>query len=379
MAIEVYQAMGSHLQDATEFFANKHSAAIAELFRPAVYVGVVFWWTLMGYQALAGKLQEPFSQALWRAACIAFLAGLAYEPSIYQVQILGMYDELQNELVSTIAGTQTTPYKIADDMLEKTINLGSDTSTTILSLDPETWLSAGVSAWMVWLGGLFITAESAGNIMGAKAALAIVLALGQFAILCAIFPATRKIFDTFIEITTGYVGKIALLAATMGFSLELLAGALNHYNVSQVLYFPLILLINVVVGFKLVREMDGVAAKIFGGITSVVGNPITAAANIATAPASAAARYLRQSATRTNASTGHRETSSRLSHMIRGNTLANPAYRQKVRENMRSGWGAANGGSAREGGASAGPRSGMTAGEKVRAAAARYQERNQKR
>lgn len=379
MTIEVFQAMGSHLQSATEFYANKHSAAIAELFRPAVYGGVAFWWAIMGYQALAGKLQEPLSQAIWRAGCIAFLAALAYEPSIYQVQILGMYDELQSELVSTIAGTQTTPYKIADDMLEKAINLGSDTSTTISSLNPNTWLSAGVSAWIVWIGAGLITVESAGSIMVAKAALAIVLALGQFAILCAIFPATRKIFDTFMEITTGYVGKIALIAAVMGFSMELIAGALSHYDSSQVLYFPLILLINVVVGFKLVREMDGAAAKIFGGLSSVVGNPITAAANVATSPVGAAARALTQSVSRTNAKTGQKEMLPRGEHIARGNTPLNPAYWQRNLQNRRenNNWGLrSGGGSARDGSASSGPKPGMTAGEKVRAAAARYQERN---
>lgn len=381
MAIEVFQAMGSHLQSATEFYANKHSAAIAELFRPAVYAGVVFWWTLMGYQVLAGKLQEPLSQALWRAGSITFLAALAYEPSIYQVQILGMYDELQSELVSTIAGTQTTPYMIADDMLEKAINLGSDTSTTISSLDPGTWLSAGVSAWIVWLGAGFITVESAGSIMVAKAALAIVLALGQFAILCSIFPATRKIFDTFMEITTGYVGKIALIAAVMGFSMELIAGALSQYDSSQVLYFPLILLINVVVGFKLVREIDGVAAKIFGGLTSVAGNPITSAANLATAPVRGTARALMQQVSRTSAKTGQKEMLPRGEHIARGNTPLNPAYWMRNLQNQRENknWGLHSSGGAVNGNPSAGPQPGMTAGEKVRAAAARYQERNRNR
>lgn len=347
MAIELFQPMGAHLQDVTAHYANQHSAEIAELFRWPVYWAVVCWISLMGYQTLAGKLQEPFQNALWRAGCIVFLAGLAFEPSIYQVEILGLFDELQNGLVSTISGVETTPYKVADDMLSKAIDLGSETSTTISSLDPQTWLSAGVSAWIVWLGAGFIALESAGSIMVAKAALAIVLAFGQLAILLSIFPATRRVFDGFMELATGYIGKIALISAVMGFSMNLVTAALSKYDSSQVLYFPLILLLNVVVGYKLIKEIDGIATKLFGGITSVVSNPITAAARIATAPASGAANYLGQQTSRTSAKTGQQEIASRMSHLARGNTMLNPAYRQKAAENMKGGWGSASGGSAK--------------------------------
>lgn len=103
-----------------------------------------------------------------------------------------------------------------------------------------------------------------------------------------------------------------------------------------------------------------------------VSNPITAAARLATQPIASAANYLSGKSSRTSARTGQSEYASRASHLLRGNTALNPAYRQKAMENMKGGWGIASGGSAKSSGPS------KTSTEKLKEMARRREEQSKK-
>jgi type IV secretion system protein VirB6 len=375
----IYTQLADTFASVSQEFVNERSAAFAVEIYPYVKIILVLWISLMGIQSMFGKLQEPFANFIWRALCVVFLAALAFEPAVYQVQILDAFDQFQNAMLHAATGENTTPFAVADDMLNKGIDLGSRFFEKV-DYAPLTWLHYGAPGLIVFGGSIAMTFTSAGAIILAKLGLALTLAIGPIAIAALMFPGTRKVFDSFMEDVFSSIFSIVFIAAVMGITMQIFGAVLQSYSdESSVLYYAIQLLIVILACISGVQIAQSKAAKLFGGVTSGLPNPITAAAKIATAPASAAARYMAGKTTRTSAKTGQQETASRLSHLMRGNTIANPAYRQQVRENMRSGWGAASGGSAREGGASAGPRSGMTAGEKVRAAAARYQERNQKR
>lgn len=348
----IFEALGTVLENATTHYANMHSQALAMAIYPYVYGGIFLWLTVMSYQVMSGRLQEPFINIVERCGAMVVLSTIAFSSSVYQVEILNDFDNLQNALVSAVAGTDTSPYKAADTALQKGFELGSKFSEETAVSGPESFAGWIIGACLIYGGSAVIAYSGAGSILVAKAALALVLAFGQVAIGCAIFPATRKVFDAFMSSVFNRILQVLFVTMAMGFTLNIFNGVAAGYDAvnSDPLSFSAELLIAVVVCYQLLGIAGTIASELAGGVALAVGNPITAAARIAASPGSAAASYLSGKTSRTNARTGEKEYASRASHIMRGNTLANPAYRQKAMENIKNGWGAASGGSARNDG-----------------------------
>lgn len=353
----LFEALGTTLENATNHYANMHSQSLALAIYPYTYGGIFLFLTVMGFQVLSGRLQEPFINVVERCGAMVLLASIAFGSSIYQVEILNDFDSLQNALVSAVAGTDTSPYKAADMALQKGFELGGQFSEHSSVSGPESFVGWIIGASVIYFGSALISLSAAGTIMLAKASLALILAFGQVAIACAIFPATRKMFDAWITTVLNRVLTILFVTMAMSFTLNIFTAIASGYDAenSDPLSFAAELLIAVFVCVGLMRAASTIASELAGGVALAVANPITAAAKLATQPMASAANYLSSKASRTNAQTGQQEYASRASHITRGNTMLNPAYRQKAMANMKSGWGGTTGGTARSSGPSQTP------------------------
>lgn len=347
MTINLFQELGAVLESVTTHYANDYSQLLALSIYKYVFGGVLCWLSWMAYQLMAGKLQEPAVTLAERSLAVVFLSSIAFGPSVYQLEILGDFDDLQNALVSAVAGHQTNPYAAADVALQKGLDLGSEL------LKKASFYSEGYIGWLlgaiiVYGGSAIITWSAAGSIMVAKASLALVLAFGQVAIAAAIFPPTRKIFESWVSTVLNRVLTITFLTIVLSFTLSIFTGVAAGYDTdkSEPLSFSFSLLIAVFVCVGLMKGASTLASELAGGVALAVSNPISAAAKLATQPIASAKNYLGREVSRTNARTGEKEYASRASHIARGNTALNPAYRQKARANNQSGWGRASGGSA---------------------------------
>jgi len=370
----LFEALGATLESATNHYANMHSQNLAMAIYPYVYGGIFLWLTVMGFQIISGRLQEPFINVIERCGAMVLLATIAFGSSVYQVEILNDFDNLQNALVSAVAGTNTSPYKAADIALQQGLDLAGKFSEETSVSGPESFFGWMLGSVLIYGGSAIVAYMGAGAVMVAKASLALVLAFGQIAIACAIFPATRKIFDAFMGSVLNRILTILCVCMTMSFTLNIFNGIAAGYDElsSEPLSFAAELLIAVVVCVQLMRHASTIASELAGGVALAVANPITAAAKIASSPGAAGLGYLSGKTSRANAQTGQQEYATRASHITRGNTIANPAYRQQAMANMKSGWGAASGGSAKE---SSAPKSST---EKLKAMAQRREEQSKK-
>jgi len=349
MTINLFQELGAVLESVTTHYANDHSQALALAIYKYVYGAIFLWLTVMGYQIMSGRLQAPFINVLERCAGMVILASIAFGSSLYQVEILGDFNDLLNALVSAVAGEQTNPYQAADRALQNGLELGWEFAKKT-SFMPEAFFGWGLGSIIVYAGTVIITWSAAGSIMVAHASLSLVLAFGQVAIAAAIFPPTRKIFDSFISTVLNRVLTITFLTIVLSFTLSIFTGVAAGYDTDkgEPLSFSFSLLIAVFVCVGLMKSASTLASELAGGVALAVSNPITAAAKLATQPIASAANYLGGKTSRTSARTGQAEYASRASHLLRGNTALNPAYRQKAMENIKSGWGGASGGSAKK-------------------------------
>lgn len=347
MTINLFQELGAVLESVTTHFANDYSQALALAIYKYVYGGIVLWLTLMSYQIMSARLQAPFINVLERCAGMVILASIAFGGSVYQVEILGDFNDLLNALVSAVAGQTTNPYAAADNALAKGLELGSEFAKKT-SFTSEGFFGWTLGSIIVYAGSVLISWSAAGSILVAHASLALVLAFGQVAIAAAIFPPTRKLFESWISTVLNRVLTITFLTIVLSFTLSIFTGVAAGYDPenSHPLSFSFSLLIAVFVCVGLMKSASTLASELAGGVALAVSNPITAAARLATQPIASAANYLGGKASRTSARTGQTEYASRASHLLRGNTALNPAYRQKAMKNIKSGWGSASGGSA---------------------------------
>lgn len=347
MTINLFQELGAVLESATQHFANEHSQALAMAIYPYVYSAIFLWFCIMGYQAMSGRLQAPFINVLERAFGMVVLATIAFGSSVYQVEILRDFDDLENALVSAVAGEKTNAYAAADLALQKGLDLGSELFKKA-SFYSEGYIGWLLGALIVYAGSAIISWSAAGSLMIAKASLALVLSLGQACIACAMFPPMRKLFESFMSSALNKILTITFLTIVMSFTLSIFTGVAAAYDTdkSEPLTFSFSLLIAVFVCVGLMKSASTLASELAGGIALAASNPITAAARLATQPLVSGANYLSGKTSRTSARTGQAEYASRASHLLRGNTALNPAYRQKAMENIKSGWGGASGGSA---------------------------------
>lgn len=368
----IFQSLGSVVESASQHFVNETSASIAQALFPFVLGGLTCWLFVMAYQMMAGKMQEPLVTLAERAIAVVFLSSIAFGSSLYQVEILNTFDQLQDALVSAIAGKPTTPFQAADNTLQRGFELAEKFSDETGGFSAESYLGWALGSVIIYAGTAILSIMAGGSIIVAKASLALVLAFGQAAIACAMFPMTRKIFDAFMSSVLNRILTVAMISAVMGLAMDIFVGVSGGYNAdnSEPLAFAFELLIAVIVCVWLMRTAGTVASELAGGIAMAVGNPITKAAQIATQPIASAANYLGGKSSRTSAVSGQPEYASRASHIIRGNTLPNGAYRQKAMQNFKNGWGKASGGSAKSSGAS------KTSTEKIKAMAKRREEKN---
>ena len=345
----IYQALGSVVEKASQHFVNETSASIAQAIYPFVAGALLCWLMVMAYQMMAGKLQEPAITLAERSLAVVFLSAIAFGPSVYQVDILNSFDELQNALVSAVAGKSTTPYEAADVALQRGFDLAGKFSEETSVSGPESFFGWAIGSLLIYASVAVLTLMAGGSIIVAKASLALVLAFGQACIACAMFPMTRKIFDAFMSSVLNRILTVAIISAVMGLALDIFTGVSGGYNADDTdpLTFSFEVLIAVIVCVWLIKGAGTIASELAGGVATAVANPITRAAQLATQPVASAGNYLGGKVSRTNASTGEKEYASRLSHIVRGNTVANPAYRQKAMANIRNGWGPASGGSAK--------------------------------
>jgi type IV secretion system protein VirB6 len=102
--------------------------------------------------------------------------------------------------------------------------------------------------------------------------------------------------------------------------------------------------------YRVLLEVSGVASALAGGISMQalsLGQLMSAAAapwNAARSAGGAARNFVDPMTTRRDMQSGMMTTARRSNHLVAGNTIANPAYRQHVMQNLTRNWGRRKGG-----------------------------------
>lgn len=355
----VFQFIGETVSNATDAFVDPAAGNLIGVIAPIAITGVTLYLTLFGYMIIAGKIQQPFQDFMLKAAKIILISAFALNVGNYTGAVKEAFTGLESGLSAALAGgAATNIYETLDNSFNKGLDL---VGTAFQKADEAGWNIGSALGWIVTglvvaLGTLLVTLLGAAVIILAKFALGVMFALGPLFIMALLFPVTARFFDSWFSQVMNYVLTIVIMAVVMTFAMAaydaFIAGADLEGGGSDNPMFAA-LQIGALTGVLcfIIYQVGGMASGLAGGISMAamtlrqMASPVTGGKNAIMG----AGNMVNPVSTRRDLQSGMMASGRRLDHLVAGNTVLNPAYRQALRENLGKNWGAARGGTAKKG------------------------------
>jgi type IV secretion system protein VirB6 len=321
--------------------------------------GATIHLMLMGYAIGWGYVELPFSTFSKRCFKYLFIGALALNAGDYTEWIVGSLRSLETGLSSAFSGTGTeadpeSSYEVVDTALGKGWSVAADLwekAGNRRLTEVGMMLGDYLNAVIIALATALLAIPAGGMIVVAKAALTIMLGIGPFFIALLLWPVSARFFDSWFAQVMTYILRIALVASVLGMAFSGFDAFIDNVDLNSdqnTLFTSLVLITFTRVMFWVLNEANNLSAQLAGGISSAAVT-LRGMAQGAMAPIQTAGKILNgPRSTRHDISTGRSVTSSRLGHMVAGNTVWNPAYRQHVMSNLGKNWGRASGGTVKQ-------------------------------
>lgn len=350
----IFQFIGSFLDNALNAFVNVTAGNVITTFTLFALGATTLQLTLQGYSIAFGYVEQPWSNFLKSCVKFILISAFALNDDMYTEWILGSIHSLETAFTGAFAGADpdvasSTVYQVVDGALGKGWGIAGDLWERASNRGwRETGMALGefFNAIIIALATGLIAVPVGGMIVVAKTGLTLLLGIGPFFIMALMWPATARFFDSWFGQVMTYIMRIALLAAVLGLAFKGFDAVINNVDLDSEqnpLFTSLILITFTAVMFWLLAEANNVAGHLAGGVSSSAIT-LRGMAQGATAPMRGAANAINGQTTRRHMQSGMMVTAGRLNHLVAGNTLWNPAYRQHVMSNMGKNWGKAKGG-----------------------------------
>jgi type IV secretion system protein VirB6 len=357
----VFQFVGETVTNATEAFIAPAAERLMSGLQLLILTGVTLYITLTGYAVATGAVQSPFwtfAKQCMKIVLIAFFA-LSVDGYVNNVMsgISGLEVGLANAMTGAPAGPTSSIYQTLDhslaggfEIVQKCFEKADEAGFSIGAA--LGWVIAGL---VVATGTILIALLGGGVIIVAKFSLAVVLAFGPLFIASLMFPATAKFFDSWFSQVMNYVLTLAIMAAVMSFAIAafnaFVSGAdFSGSNDDNPMFAALqIGAVSGVLCF-LIAHVGSMASGLAGGVSAAalglrhLASPVTGALGATTG----VANMVNARSTRRDMQSGQMVTAGRTNHLVAGNTMFNPAYRQHVMQHLGKNWGSASGGTAKQ-------------------------------
>ena len=354
----VFQFIGQTVTNATDAFVTPAAQKVMFGIQMMILTGVTLYITLTGYGIMTGAVQSPMSTFLKQSTKIAIIAVFALTVDGYVTGVMGAFAGLEEGLASFLSGTPDTAgptsiYAVLDQSLGKGFELvgqcfqkADEAGYSIGSA--LGWSIAGI---VVGTGTVIVALLGAAVVIVAKFAIAIMFAVGPLFIACLMFPITARFFDSWFGQTLHHTIVVVMVAVVMTFSMKAFNTFIEGADMSgsgdaNPLFAALQIGALCGVLYKLVRETGQMASGLAGGISSAalmlhdLASPVTGGLSAGRG----VANMVNPMSTRRDLQSGMMVTARRSNHLLAGNTMWNPAYRQHVLTNLGRNWGKATGG-----------------------------------
>ncbi len=356
----IFQWIGESVDAALSAFVNTTAGTTASSIVATAVGLTTFYYVLLGYQMIAGRVAQPASQFFISVTKFLLISAFALNAENYLSWVVGSLRGLESGLAAAWSGSEVAPssvYTVVDNALGKGWGIAGDLWEQAAN---RSWDEIGMSmgeyfnSVLIAVATLIVALPAGAMIVVAKAALTLLFGIGPFFIMALMYPVTAKWFDSWLGQVLTNIFSIALLAACLSFAVkifEVFVTTVDLNSEQNPLFTSLQIVTLAIVLMYLLRRANDIGAALAGGVSSsaiTFGQMTAGAIGGLTAPGrtmAGVARTINPQSTRLDPTTGFQTTSSRMEHAAMGRTLANPAYRQGLRNKMESSWGKAPGGS----------------------------------
>lgn len=354
----IFQFIGQYLDAALSPFITGTVSEVISVFTLFFIGGTTIHLTLMGYAIGWGYVELPFSAFMKTCIKYLFIGALALNATAYSDWVVGSIQSLETGFTSAFAGTgagaiPTSVYSVVDVALGKGWGIAADLWEKAGNrgiTEMGTMFGEYINATIIAVATGLIGVPAGGMIVVAKAALTIMLGIGPVFVALLLWPATSRFFDSWFGQVMTYILRIALVAAVLGLAFKGFDAVINSVDLDSnqnTLFTSLVLITFTLVMFWILTEANSVAGQLAGGISSAAVT-LRGMTQGAMSPMRGVANVINGQSTRRDMQSGMMVTGGRLNHLMAGNTIWNPAYRQHVMQNMGKNWGRSKGGKVSE-------------------------------
>lgn len=355
----VFQFIGETVKNATDAFVEPAASNLMFSLQMLVLTGVTLYITMTGYAISTGAVESPFWTFVKQCMKIILIAFFALTADGYITGVMGAINGLESGLSQAMNGgaAPMTIYQVLDQSLGKGFEI---VGVCFQKADEAGWNFGSVLGWViaglvVAAGTVLVAMLGGAVIIVAKFSLAVMFALGPLFIVSLMFPATARFFDSWFSQVMNYVLTIVIMAIIMTFAMKaydaFIAGADFSGDGDGNPMFAA-LQIGALTGVLcwIILQAGGMASGLAGGVSmAAMGirhlmSPVTGGLNAA----KGVGNMVNPMSTRRDMQSGMMVTARRGNHLVAGNTMWNPAYRQHVMSNMGKNWGKATGGSVKK-------------------------------
>ena len=357
----VFQFIGETVQNATNAFVTPAATNLMYALQMIAITGVTLYIVLTGYAISTGAIESPFWTFVKQCVKIVIIAAFALTVDGYANGVMGALNGLETGLADAMNTSGGPPaaniYQVLDQSLGKGLEI---VAQCFQKADEAGWNFGAVLGWaiagvVVALGTVLVSMLGGAVVIVAKFSLAIVFALGPLFILALMFPARAKFFDSWFGQAMNYILTIVIMAIIMTFAMRaydaFIAGAdFSGSGDSNPMFAALQIGALTGVLVWIILQAGGIASGLAGGVSMAamgirhLAMPVTGGLR----GAKGVGNMVNPMTTRRDMQSGMMVTARRANHLVAGNTMWNPAYRQHVMQNMGKNWGRASGGTVKQ-------------------------------
>lgn len=174
---------------AVQQYVTNTAATVAGAFTSVATTLVALYIALWGWAMIRGLIQEPAVDGFIRIIKVTAIFWIATAPALYASYVSDFLYAWPTELAAVVTGVpNATTTGIFDDLLTK----GTDLATQMLNTGSITNIGAYVLALLFILATGIVVAATFAIVIGAKIALAMLLAVGPIFILSLMFGPTER-------------------------------------------------------------------------------------------------------------------------------------------------------------------------------------------
>jgi type IV secretion system protein VirB6 len=350
----VFQFIGETVKNATDAFVTPAATNLIFALQMLVLTGVTLYITLTGYAIATGAVESPFWTFIKQCVKIVIIAFFALTADGYFNNVISALGGLEEGLSQALTTDPDTAAMSIYQVLDKSLGKGLDLVAICFErADKAGWSLGAAFGWVaaglvVGAGTVLVSALGGAMVIVAKFSLAIVFAVGPFFIASLMFPITARFFDSWLSQVMNYTFTIVIMAVIMSFAMGAYDTFVEKANLTggtNPMFAALEIGALTGVLIWIILQAGGIASGLAGGVSMAsmgirhLISPVTAGMSIA----KGAGNMVNPIKTRHDLASGQRVTARASSHMMAGNTMWNPAYRQHVMQNMGKNWGKAKG------------------------------------